>query len=143
MTHVRIEYDTHYDVTREADPSDRWDRDDTYAWHIIREVRAVGEKDYYDLVVDFEPKGTACYLLFVIYDTGDSFGVDQGQIEFIGLYRDRKVAEENKSRIEKLDYKDKYSVQLVTEDGRKYKVHAPWIGYFERFQYADIQQVLL
>lgn len=143
MTYVKIDYDTHGYVTRQGDANDRWDHDDTAQDHTINGVHVVGAEQYHDLAIDFEPDGTACYLLYVIYDTGDSFGRDDGRIEFIGLYRDREVAEENKRRIEKMDYKDKYTVQLVTEDGRKYKMHAPWVGYFEHFQYTEIQQVLL
>ena len=143
MVNVRIIDETYGGVSREA-TEDEWDRDDTYTDHNIQGFRAVKEKDYYDLSVGFDVKKYKhYYLVYVIYDTGDSFGRDDGQIEFVGLYQDRSVAEENKRRIDKNEKVDSFSVKLVTEDDEEFDCHTPWKGYFECFHGASIEEVLL
>ncbi len=150
-TRVRVLDDVHYGVTQEANPEDSWDRDDTYESHHVQGVRAVGDKEYFDLTVGFDIVDDKHYfLVYGIYSTGDSFGHDEGRIEYVGLYEDREVAEDNARRIERhaRDYRDDsitdddaYSVTLVTEDGAEYKVSVPWNGYFERLSYIEIERV--
>jgi hypothetical protein len=157
-------------VTEPGDPDDRWDRDNTATEHYIRGIRVVGEKDYYDLqtAFDIDPK-RPYFLMYAIYSTGDSFGHDEGRIEYVGLFEELEFAHENVARIrrhneiyqqlndrwyrsskqmskEQLKKLEKsfepYTVRLVTEDGQEYDVHVPWHGYFERLIDVEVEPVL-
>jgi hypothetical protein len=85
---------------------------------------------------EYEPN-RPYYLVYAIYDTGDSFGRDEGRIEYIGLYSDLEVAHENERRCR--ECVEGYSVTLVTDSGKEYKVSTPWVGYFEHLQYVDTE----
>jgi hypothetical protein len=168
---VKVIDDSHSYITEHGDGK-QWGRRDCYAEeHNIRGVRDVGEKGYYDLQTAFDLDPTRPYfLVYGIYSTGDSFGHDEGRIEFVGLYEDLEVAHENVRRIQQhnemynqLENRwytsskqmskaemtklrktfEPYSVQLVTEDGQEYKVHVPWHGYFERLTEVEVQPVLV
>jgi len=171
MAQVKVNYDTWGGVSRYADPDDEWDRDDTWAEHSVRSVTQVGDKDYYDLSTEFELDPSRNYhLVHAVYSTGDSFGHDEGQLEFIGLYSDLEVAKENVRRLEahndlyeKLNRRsyygvskkeqaelkklektfEPYTVRLVLEDGREYDVHVPWHGYFENLTSVNLNTVVV
>lgn len=164
--YVEVIDNTYGGVLNPADPDDKWDRDDTYTDHNIRGIKVVGERAYHHLPVDFNPEDRDCYLLYVIYNTGDSFGCDEGLIEFVGLYKDRDIAEENARRIKEhysiyrklnarfgvtekqrrlyqREYKhfNSFSVTLINEDQREYRIHVPWTGYFESVTDVGIERV--
>lgn len=132
---------------------------------------ALGES-YGDIETAFDVHSNVpYYLLYAIYSTGDSFHYEEGHVEFIDLYTQREVAEENMKRIEahaelyKLcnsrNYGEKltreqreqckkfnaYSVVLLfeTQDGAtiEHKIHVPWNGYFERLSHVTIEGVHL
>ena len=132
-------------VTREGDPEDRWDRDSTGESHDIQGIRVVDENDYFDLTVDFEVVDDRdYYLLYGIYSTGDSFGHDEGRIQFVDLYESREVAEENAKRLRKHndgDSDDGYTATLVTEEGKDHEFYVPWKRYFERLSYLEVEPV--
>jgi hypothetical protein len=141
MKNIRIIDKVYTTTIRECDSEDCWDRDDTSMDHDIIGFVVKEEKDYGDISVNFDPKyDKEYYLLSVIYDTGDSFGRDEGQIEFIDLYENLAIAEENSRRIRE-DESDKYSVKLLHETGKEYDVHTPWKGYFEDLRGVEIDQV--
>lgn len=164
MAEVVVEDDAHTYVTREA-TEEQWDGDDTHTDHSIRGIREAVM--YSDLTVDFDlVEGQTYYLLYATYQTGCSFYTETGKIEYIGLYRELKVAKENLGRVQKHNETEQklndrwdpptkkerralakdhesYSVPLVTEKGQKYLVHVPWHGYFERLEGVDIEPVTL
>jgi len=171
MTNIKILDEARTYVTDPANPDDKWDRDNTATEHDIRGFRVVGEQNYYDLSVDFEVDPTRPYfLVYAIYSTGDSFGHDDGCIEFVGLYESLDVAHENAQRLKihnetyrqwndpwytpskqmsmaelkKLEKNfEPYSVQLVTKDGTDYKMNVPWHGYFEHLDEVEVESVFV
>lgn len=143
-TKVKIVDNVHYDVSREATESE-WDRDDTYEDHNVEGIEVVKTKSgFYDVEVGFDIlHGMDYYLLYGIYSTGDSFGRDEGRIEFVDLYEDREVAEENAKRLrahnEEKEYT--YSTKLLHESGKEYDYHTPWKGFFEYLSYLEVKSV--
>jgi hypothetical protein len=100
MTHIKILDRCYTTCEREADPDDRWSREETSSTHDIVGF-CVADK-YGDLEVDFVPnEDDTYYLLAVTYSTGDSFNRHDGAIEFVHLYKDENVAYENMRRIQK------------------------------------------
>lgn len=170
MSYVKVIDNTHSEVTREGDPNDRWDRDDTYTYHHIKGIRLLDEGEYYDFITTFEVDPQKVYfLLYGIYSTGNSFGHDEGEIQFVDLYETMEMAQKNLKRIEehhktykklndrwtqpskeeKKELKDlkktfnEWSVKLVTQSGREYDFHVPWHGYFERLEQVEIEPVMV
>lgn len=131
-------------ISRHADPDEEWDADSTWQEHSITGIEIT--KDGGDVAVGFTPLlNVEYYLLYVIFDTGDSFGSYTGQIEYIDLYEDSGIALENRNRIEK-DMKtnpDNYSVELKHESGETYKFGTSWKGYFESLQTVEVVGVKL
>ena len=143
-TKIKIIDDTYGGVSRGRDNDDRWDRDDTYVEHSIKGFRIVKETDYRDLVASFVPKkNTPYYLLYAVYDTGDSFGTDNGQIVFFDLYDNREVAETNSKILEDLTGEHDASVIIFENDFKPYKTSVPWLGYFESLQGVYVETVYL
>jgi hypothetical protein len=134
----------------EAGDGQEWGRRDChYTSHHIVGFRT--SKTYSNITVPFRTKmHTPYYLLYCLYRTGDSFGYDEGNIEYINLYKDRELAEFNKRLIEQ-HYKkyedshefndDRFSVQLFLTAKRPYKLHCPWIGYFEALEDVVIDRI--
>lgn len=171
MANVRVVDDVYTDVVEYGDGEPYGRRDCTAEHHNIQGIQVVGEKEYYDLSTGFDIDPTRpYYLLYAIYSTGDSFGHDDGRIEFVGLYEDLEVAHENEQRVwahnetyQQLEYRwytpskqlskeklknlrkefEPYTIKLVTEDGLEYGVHVPWHGYFERLTEVVVQPVLV
>jgi len=117
------------------DPSDRWsnrtpehkdfnprylflDRDlaGTFA-HGLSDEEIFGE---------FEA-GDIAYLLYVRYQTGDTFGYSTGNWHIIGAFKDLKEAS-------KVEYK-------INND--EYEGYKPWTGYFERLESVEIDLILV
>ena len=143
MTNIRVVDTTMTTVTDYADPDDRWDQNNLYHSHCIEGIEIVGENDYHDLVVNFDPTKTPCYLLYVLYATGNSFHREEGEIEFIGVFQNLNIAKENKRIIETKRYRDsnEYYIHLLNEEGEEYQISPPWYGHFERLESVHIEMV--
>lgn len=149
----QVKYHSHCEITEERDPDDEWDRDNTSTDHFIEGVAVYHKGDWgsemhgtveFDLVPD-----KPYYLLYGIYSTGNSFGYDEGEIEFVDLYESVEFAEEMKQRLEKHNEQrdsddERDSVTLKAEkSGKKIDFLVPWMGYFEHLSYVEIETVYL
>lgn len=158
MAYVKIVDENYGYVTRYAS-EDEWDADDIQYQNDIKGIRAVGENDWHDFAVGFEIDDNNCYyLLYGVYDTGDSFHVEEGRTEYVQLYESREDAEADLKRIEDhahLNYRidnirweskaDQKKLKAMSKIHSPWSVelswgwfHVPWNGYFEQFQDADI-----
>lgn len=169
MSNIRVINDSYTYVTREQNKDDAWDADDTKTINRIEGIQIVSDKGWNDLTTSFDVKeGEVYYLLYAVYDTGDSFHRSDGQIEYVGLYQSRDVAEDNAKRIKEHDKIasrlnrsycvseqerkqleklrktfEQYSVNLITEDGKEYKISCPWVGYFEILDDVEVVEVMV
>lgn len=147
-SHISIDLDGYRYVTRPADPTDDWDRDDTAASLSVRGIHVVQKQGYRDLTVPFDViPGRAYWLVWVDYDTGDSFGRDGNQFEAIDLFEDYELARACGKACEDLEEElnGKYvydSLQYERQNGERVKVHAPWLGYFENLNRVEVQHVI-
>jgi hypothetical protein len=132
----------------------QWDGDDTTEVHRIQGIRLVGDTAFYDLTVPFIPDRDKDYfLVYVEYDTGDSFHRECGRVCFVDLYEKYEDAMKTRETIEKnmRDYNESengrverdYGVRIKNSKGSKYEFNCPWKGYFENFGGARIQGVSL
>lgn len=144
MNHVYVEDMVHCWVTEEGDPDDSWSRDSTNECHDIRGIRLRSWLNACDSVpTAVEPeRGRDYYLLVVYYDTGDSFGRDEGKVEFFELYESRELADENARRLNEGAQKGESSVTLKSPSGEEYQQSTLcWTGYFETYNGAEVRVV--
>lgn len=93
--------------------------------------------------------GDRAYLVWAEWSTGDSFGHgDRSSVEAIGLFVDRKCAQELKDGLEATDKYGNYqssknvSYKIKTTDGQLFECgFAPWAGYFESLDAVHIDSV--
>lgn len=150
----KIEHSSYTDVTRESDPEDRWDRDDLdTTWSIGSKITECEDKSP-DIVVPFKLElEKNYYLVYVIYNTGDSFHHHSGYgCNFIELFTDKTKADnlaqlirqQNKDYNSRKDLGESaYSLSYTDELGNKKIVSCDWNGYFESIQTCDIQTLNL
>lgn len=135
-THITVEYTRDVYVTREGDPEDCWDRDSTAADLYVEGIRVVSNANYRELTVSFDVEpGKSYWLVWADYDTGDSFGRDGNQIEFVDLFTDMDTAIAAAKSVEKT--KGKWTRQ----DGVRASMCVPWEGYFENLNGINVQCV--
>ena len=149
--YFKLETKTFCSITNERDPDNEWSRDSTSEHTTIQGLCEVGEKDHPDFSVPDDATGPF-YLVYGVYDTGNSFGRDEGQFEAVMLHTDEAAARENVRRIEEQNRfycknngngkaLDLYSVELVMDDGTPFRFSVPWNGFFEELRCADIEVV--
>ena len=144
--YIEVLYDRYQAANLESDiggydPDDKWSRESTSTENTIRGIKLVKPKDYWDVIADFDVTKEDTWLLFAEYESGDSFGYDSGNIEFIGLYNDFELAVKQAKIITKNS--NKHSVKLTANNGKPYEVCCPWVGYFERLQNVEVMQVFI
>ena len=150
-TEIKIIDETYGGYSRTPNYDDKWDSGDQYTDHHIRGFRIAKKTDYRDLVASFVPKkNVPYYLLYAVYDTGVSFGRDEGKIEFFDLYDNLEAAEASSKILEGFTGKHKdncsasdYSVTIFENDFKPYKTTVPWLGYFETLVGVYVETVYL
>jgi hypothetical protein len=140
MTDIYVVQDINYENLGGYDPDDEWTRDST-AQYVSLVGWSEDKPDYhrydYELVaVEFEPKRQdTLYALCISYDTGDSFGCDEGKHEVVHLFRNKGVAEDNLKALGDLYSKggDLSGGEFVLklDNGEELKTYVPYMGYFE------------
>ncbi len=160
VSYVKVDYDSYVDTFEELGQ----ERDCTAKTTTINGIKDVGKDGYYDLTVPFKlEQDVEYYLVYINYDTGDSFGWDRGQICYIELFKSRELAKKLTDAI----YENAMSDRIVREarfhtfkKGEKRPEAAPtqleyerddgsktvcytgtWRGYFDRFTYVEAQVV--
>lgn len=149
VTEITIIDDTYGGYSRTPNYNDKWDSGDQFTDHHIRGFRIAKKSEYRDLVASFVPKkNVPYYLLYGVYDTGDSFGKDSGKIEFFDLYDNlapaeasSKILEGNRNRAN--ESVDDYSVTIFDNEFKPYKTTVPWLGYFESLVGVYVETVYL
>lgn len=138
MPMIDILHDRYTYITRERNPDDEWDNDDTAADWTIRGIRVVDRGGDFEVPFEIE-KGKTYFLVMADYDTGDSFGRYCNYLEFIDLFQTAEAAEAALKALGKpltgkpgqSDWEYKYSREYVRDNGETVKVYIPWEGYFE------------
>ncbi len=132
-TKIIIIDETYSGYSRTPDYNEEWDSGEQFTDHNITGFRIAKKSEYWDVVASFMPKkNVPYYLVYAIYDTGDSFGRDRGKIEFFDLFDNLEVAETNMNILEGVVKEEfDYSVTIFNNNFKPYKTTVPWLGYFE------------
>lgn len=101
-------------------------------------------QDFYEECFDLgEPVfvGETVHVVYIVYETGDSFGRSTGNGELVWVFKDKDLATAAVSKIEKC-CKD-YSIEIDLGNNRKMTWSNPAAGYFERLNYAECKSFVL
>lgn len=146
MRYFTVEKKTYCENLGGWDADDEWSRDSTHEHHDILGIKEVKKGAHFDLPLE-DGEGPI-YLLYAIYDAGDSFGRDEGQFEAVMLHHNLEVAQRNKALIEEHYKKYKpecceeaFSLKLLTDSGEEFQLSVPWTGYFESLTHVEIEEV--
>ena len=121
----------------------RYDRGNTSTDHTVRGLY-ISTDQYGDVYIPGEVSpGDNIWLVYAVYSTGDSFGHDDKNcIDFISIHRDEETARNNAKILCKIngdEFNYDYQVPITMEGGTKLNYNPPWLGYFERLDYIDVQ----
>ena len=142
--YLMLDTDSYVTITREADSSDRWDRDDTHTSWSINGVKLLDHDAYKALSCDADFKvGDKVYVVYAVYSTGDSFGHDEGRdIEFVSWHRDEEIAKQNVQSLIQGNTKG-YHYTIKLDNGSEITRYCPWDGYFESLDYAEYREFII
>ena len=144
---IYIIHESHREVTREADSSDRWDADDTYTNHVFKGYSIYHEKEApsWDFFVDKNDidKSQPLYLVVAFYDTGDSFHKAENECVTLALLRNYGDAKRLKEKLEQNmktdpDNFDPIIVEYPVSKKTETIGTSTWKGYFETLRSFDI-----
>jgi|GEM_PF-4240453 len=112
-------------VTKEADTSDEWDRDDTSTeWSFGR--LGLTKRQYEEsFPVSFDVKaGDIVFAVVAVWSTGNSFSHDEQHCsELFGIFKDANEALEFEKALKNKSVPD---------------IYYPWDGYFESLDYIEL-----
>jgi hypothetical protein len=143
MKHYKAIFEGYEEVTRESDPDDRWDRDDTT--FVLTRIRVEPSDEPqannvwgYDRVFDFSVPDdvTKVYLVYAEYGTGDTFGNDDGQIVAFEAFTEEFQADYLAERLRVAT-----GFSLPNDHGDDYYI--PWTGYFETLNEVRVAELSL
>jgi len=144
---LKVEYDSYTDVTRHADPDERWDGDDLAHSQDIHGYSIV-DKDVYGETFPMyvEPdKNKTYWMVYVNYNTGDSFHHETGCICFVDVFEDANDAEYLAKILDKDAEKKDHNfkpVQVKFPNGMVKDVcTSTWKGYFESLQGVHVRSL--
>jgi hypothetical protein len=141
-----IEHQGYTEITREADPEEDYDGDDTFTDWSISDVITNGDKKSYDFVAPFQLEdNTKYYLVYIIYSTGDSFSHQaNANCEFIDLFKTKEQAEKLVTKIKSDNEKDEpFYMDYHDEANQLRRVSCSWNGYFESITTCEVKEVSL
>jgi hypothetical protein len=143
MTKINVVDDSYTEITDEADPEDSWSRESTAESHYIRGIK-IGDR-YGDVECSFEVVPmTNYYLLYYRYSTGDTFGRDEGKIEFVALYNDIELADKSAQAMNNAANNKQMLATIWNDEGKPYEEYLNCVtDYFGSFDGAEVETVQL
>lgn len=150
----RIDDNKYESYTREPNPNDSWDRGDTYTSHHVNGIVVLDDDQLknkrswwtLDTKLDVKP-GDDVYLVWVVYNTGSTFGTAEGNVKYVDIFTDKEEAYDcvkainnhytNHQEAKHLARRrgrpspeDEWNVAYTHNGGVK-TIWASWNGYFE------------
>lgn len=128
MSHFQLDARSYLEVTRERDPENTWDGEDTLTSWDINGVKLC-DKNSYDVFTSQEDfsLGDEYHAVIAVWSTGDSFSRSDGAYcEIFGVYHSKEDAD---SRIDQL------------RSGKEEWL--PWDGYFEHLDSLEVYSGVL
>jgi hypothetical protein len=148
--YAHIQLDSHREVTERASTTDPWDQDDTYTEWFVGDGFIVSQNNdagvdrwkYNVTPITFEPEvGDIAFMLYAVYDTGCSFGTDEGAgFDIIGVFDDEDEAWAAHGKLQGAVNQD--GPVTINIGGNSVTYRAPWTGYFEKLRYLEVKPLI-
>lgn len=138
---VDVFYDSYEEITRDRDPDDDWDNDDTCI-HTSNFRIVKSDTGQFEL-----PRGTKIATAVVAnYCTGDTFGRYDGQIQVLDVFDNDEDAAALAGYLSSTGYRVVKNGREIYEwekefKGKKY--YCNWFGYFEHLNSMDLHTCLV
>jgi hypothetical protein len=144
VKYLHLNTESYTDVTRDSDPDDRWDADDTSTSWSLRGIMLSDVDGQHALPADFPVEiGDTVYVVYAIYSTGDSFHCADGEyLEVISFHKDRARANRNMAAANG-PHASRHEMTIEFENGKKITRHCPWDGYFESLDRVDVESFVV
>ena len=131
--HLEVSSETH--VSRERNPDDEWDADDTDTSWTVYGVTIKETDGPHALPAGDIKAGDTVYVTYAVYSTGDTFHRDNGEyLEVLSFNQIRDFAEQNRNSAA-----SKGDLIVKFDNGNTIHRHRPWDGYFESLDYVNVQ----
>ena len=131
-----LKYDQYTDSYGEVDPNDPYSRESSESHY---EFTGLTKATYGDFPSTGFEVGQEVHCVVVVYETGDSFGCDTAEPElvYVGSKEDCDgICEYINNDTE--DYE--FSLEYTLADGAVYRIHRPWVGYFESLTSCEVHK---
>lgn len=97
------------------------------------------EKTPYDSETFIVPDdATEVFVVYMIYDTGDSFGRADGKISIIHCTSNEEAADKLAKMI--TEKPDEYTIKFTDDFGREISLYNEGAGYFEHISYVGVER---
>lgn len=141
---LRVELETESWVTRDADPDDKWGRDDMASRLNDLSVFQVDDDDRAEFEADVQV-GDPVFVVVAHYSTGDTFGRSDGQVEVMDIFPDAATA------YALCDFLENDPSETITKNGKRIETrfraefegkdyYKPWVGYFEYLESLKVER---
>jgi len=101
----------------------------------------LSDRSQFSATIENFKENEKIYVIYVIYSTGNSFGMDHNNCcEIIGATHDQLLAYKVEEFIKKDNYNKDEKYILHNIDGMKFYTY-PWKGYFERMGYVKVEEL--
>jgi hypothetical protein len=81
--------------------------------------------------------GDEVFVLYMVYDTGDSFGSAVGKLEVLYVFKDKELAKTAKETVSASE--NETTLEFVVDNGKTLKLSNPGAGYFEHINDVDFE----
>lgn len=81
---------------------------------------------------------TEVYVVYMIYDTGDSFGRAYGKIDLIHCTASEEAADALAKKI--TENSEEFLIEYVDDFGREISIHNNGAGYFQHIRYVGVEK---
>lgn len=138
---LSIDYDTYTENLGGSSPDDEWSRDSTKSSYTVNGASIA--KQHGDCPISDCEVGDKVYVVWADYTTGDTFGSDSA-VEFLAAFKSKTHALRCVDKATHKTDSDNYTswdIEVTLDEGEKYQVHIPWLGYFEHLKQVNITEV--
>lgn len=125
---------SHHSGEQYGDWSESYSSSVTGAHRIGDDAQAPYESETF-LVPD---DATEVFVVYMIYDTGDSFGHADGKISIIHCTVSEEAADKLAETI--TEKHDEFTIKFTDDFDREISLYNPGAGYFERISYVGVER---
>jgi hypothetical protein len=140
------------EITRECDPDNDYDNDDLHYNYRFDGYNLSNKNGYnHEVIVgqSLYKEGQDVFLVYVLYDTGDSFHREDNYRSDVGVFASMNDAKSVYDALRLINWDDRKDsmnyrtekIKVMLPDAKQtYEVYSSaWMGYFEQFKSVEIE----